>query len=178
MKILLRQRSIAWALAAWFALPGCAAQDPYRVDDDDLKVRWCPESGETTVHFDFGEASKTPGASRLWRGSYHVTVYGERAAMGAGVSHKGILEGEVVSDDDIDPLTAGRAWRLTVRGELGEVPQQVWVRASGEDGSQASPPSPSYSGQYKLTRRPSEEPSSCLELLGSLSAQTPQDGVD
>ena len=55
MKIPLRQRSIAWALAAWFALPGCAAQDPYRVADDELKVRWCPESGETTVYFDFGE---------------------------------------------------------------------------------------------------------------------------
>ena len=170
MRTLLRLSSIAWVLGSWVALPGCASQDPYRVADDDLKVRWCPESGETTVHFDFGEASETPSAPRLWRGSYHVTVYADRAAMGSGVSHKAILEGQAVSDEDIAPLTPGRAWRITVRGELVERPKRVGVRMTGHGAASSDAASRTQSRIFELLASDALAGSECWALKGAVRA--------
>ena len=171
MRTLLRLSSIAWVLGSWVALPGCASQDPYRVADDELKVQWCPESGETTVHFDFGEASETPGAPRLWRGSYHVTVYADRAAMGAGVSHKAILEGQAVSDEDIAPLTPGRAWRITVRGELNSRPVQAQVRLTNQRAVRLEPRTVPATTTFRLWSPHEPGGSTCRVLAGEPKPQ-------
>ena len=127
----MRSVSLALALVFGTSLSGCASVDAYRVEDDDLTVQWCPETGETTLHFDFGVASDDATQPRLWRGGYHVSVMGGRTAMGRGVSHTALKSNPQATEEDLAPMTPGRVWRLTVRGEMQERPERALVSLRG-----------------------------------------------
>jgi hypothetical protein len=150
--------------------PSELAQLPFSVD-----VSPSSHQPQRTVHFDFGDPSESPGASRLWRGSYHVTVYADRAAMGAGVSHKAILEGQAVSDEDIAPLTPGRAWRLTVRGELQERPERARVSFSGHQHVDQSTRSLSLRAGFELLESRYRSAPACQVLTASRRAKYGRD---
>jgi hypothetical protein len=168
--------ALALALALCASLSGCASVDTYRVEDEDLTVQWCPETGETTLHFDFGDASDDATEPRLWRGGYHVSVTsvraamfaGGRSAMGRGVSHAAFKSGQAITEEDLAPMTPGRAWRLTVRGEMQERPEQARVHLRGGPGPVESAEASSHTARFVIVERPDQEVSGCLDLSARL----------
>ena len=104
-------------------------------------MQWCPETGETTLHFDFGVVSDGAIEPLVWRGGYHVSITSVRAAMfgvgrtamGRGVSHAAFKSGQAITEEDLAPMNPGRAWRVTVRGELQERPERVRVSLRGHE---------------------------------------------
>jgi hypothetical protein len=169
--------ALALALALCASLSGCASVDTYRVEDEDLTVQWCPETGETTLHFDFGDASDDATEPRLWRGGYHVSVTsvraamfaGGRSAMGRGVSHAAFKSGQAITEEDLAPMTPGRAWRLTVRGEMQERPERALVSVRGGGAARSREESQSLRNQFDLLPTPVHDDAPCVRLITVLN---------
>ena len=163
----MRTVSLVLALMLCVSISGCASADAYRVQDEDLKVQWCPETGETTVHFDFGVASDDATELLLWRGGYHVSVTSGRAAIGHGVSHTALKSTPEATEEPFAPMTSGRAWRITVRGELLERPERATVSLRGGGAVGSREESQSLRAQFDLSAVRAPGASACQVLRSS-----------
>lgn len=159
------------------SLSACTSLDPLEVQDEvqdeDLTVQWCPETGETTLHFDFGVASDGTTEPPLWNGGYHVSVTAEGSGMGSGVSHAAFKSGQAITDEDMAPMTPGRAWRLTVRGELQERPERAVVRLRGDVAARSREESRSLGARFDLLAPGVEDDSGCQLLVARLHKPDP-----
>ena len=170
--------TVLGGVALLCGLFACAPLDPEEVGDEDLTVEWCPQTGETNIHFDFGVDPDGTLAPHIWEGGHHLSLTGPRSGMGQGAICSAPQAGRLITAEDWPPMTPGRIWRLTARGEMLERPDRLQVHVSGLDGGYSSrcgvracrPGDEDLRARFDLSAPSVEDDSGCQLLVARLRA--------